>query len=323
MFTLTEKEIDRILDSVERDLIGLQKSEDLSKSEDAKKDEEKAELVKKEGAELKPVGDQNGTVPSPEKGARSGAIEVPLEAPKSMVKEGEKGLAKDAMLPEQDADSDAPLMEDQPEGDLGPEMDEGMDEGMEMDEQLSDDDLMEIYHSMDSEELERHYMACRTAMQSLYADQGMEPQADLQEEPEADPMMEQPADAMKSEQEEGEVMQKNESQQDDKIEALEKKNKELENSVSKIAELLLKNLEQPERKAVTEIQGIEYVKKSEEGSVEEGQAVEMSDEDVKAACLQKSQDSKTTAEQRKMINDFYLNGEKSDALVKFLSGGNK
>ena len=213
-------------------------------------------------------------------------------------------LKKDDMPLDEEQGMEQPEMEQSPE--QAPEMDEApMDEQPEMDEApmeeqpseeiaeesedapLSDEELQQVYGSMEPEELERHFMIIRQSLSQVYGEEGSEQPEMEQPEMEAQPSEEE--NAFKSE-----------------FSIVKKENLELKKSISKLAKAI-ENMS-PVRKSVTgsltksEDNGGETLTKSE--------LTKKINEIVRKPTLSKSE--------RQSINNFWLNGNDQEKVLEII-----
>lgn len=329
----TEKEVEDILSAVDQKLAGLTKSETADQKVEGTegKELEKAEAGKeiKNTGTSTPEADRNGTVDSPKAGENVAKMGMGMAAA-------------------EDEDSDAPLMNDQMGGqmddqmggqmgaeedyeatspgeeDMGDQFSEeaapgqemGMEEDMMADGELSDEELDEIYGSMDDQELERHYMILRQHMQGRYQKAEIAMKNELKEQ-------------------EGEEIQKNEASESSKEvasakeEELVKKNEEMQGELNGLKEQLValtqvfeKSINKPSRKSIVQENELDFVKKSEggsEGGVEDG-AKDYSQDELRTMSNDKAKENLTKKE-REVINDYFIYGENKGELIKLLVGG--
>jgi len=279
----TDTEIDEILSAVES---SLEEATSLAKSEDSTKN-----LKKEEGKE---VFDEESDAPVLE--------ESPEAAPEAPVSEEvAPAPAEESMAPTEESFEAAPEEEAAPQ--MAPEEDpmaeepmgdEMGDEALEGEGELSDDELHEIYASMDPSDLERHYMIVRSLLRDAYA------KAEKEE-------VEKCGDVTKSETKTKEDrLNKSESNEVvKKLEELEKSNSELKSSLAQAVKAI-KILVKPERKAVTN--EVEFVKKSEE----EKQIEKMSKEEIRTKLNIKVKDESLSKKDRDTINTYLLSGARDE-----------
>jgi hypothetical protein len=247
------------------------------------------------------------------------------EAPK-----GDEPKADESAAPAPEAEAGAP-----PAGDQAPDA-EGAPEGEgDMGGEMSDEELQQIYGSMEPQELERHYMVIRQILQGYYS----EGQGEAASAPEA-PAPAPEAPAMKAEM----SGQKNggssggipsaesgvkgggapkapsgnvqKSEADPEKDAMKAELEALKGQVGNLVVALEKSFK-PKQKAIT---GIEYISKSE---AEEVKPSGLSKEAKKAKLSEivKSEPGKLSSDEKNAINRFFLYGEEDSKLDKIISGG--
>jgi hypothetical protein len=197
------------------------------------------------------------------------------------------------------------------EGDQGMGDEMGMDQGMGMEgeealsqegegQEISDEELHEIYESMEDQELERHYMVIRSLLQGAYQKAEMAKTS----------MREGQQSYQKSEQEsEGEEMAKAERKQ---ITALEKSNDELKGQLTKALKAI-QLFAKPQRKSVAS--NIEFVAKSEgqEPTAGSKEAMSSLSKTELGAKINKVVKSNTlNKSERNTINTYLLNGGRDE-----------
>jgi hypothetical protein len=231
---------------------------------------------------------------------------APMAAP--MKKEGEdEQAAPDAVAPEAAAPEAAPAA---PAPDAAPDAPQG-DDQLQADAQdqgeISDEELQQIYASMDPAELQRH---C-AIIQSLMGQSDAAPEA-APAAPEAAPAPEAPAaspDAMKAEGcADDEEMGKSEG-----FKKLKAENDALKKSLDKVV-AAMGNAFKPTRKAVT---NIEYISKSEQATDDKplvkSEVIAQLNKITASPSLSKSE--------RISINDFILTGGSQKEVKNILKGG--
>lgn len=305
----SKAEIEGLLNEVD---VALAKAAALAKSEPMKKEEEEkpAEMPAEQEAagqtDAEPMDQPSEEAPAPE------ASEAPAE---EAAEEAQEEAPEMEAAPEQAPEAEAASAE-------GEEKLEGEDEGQE----LSDEELQEIYGQMPDEELERHFMIIRSVLQGKMGEeeQAAPEQAPEQAEaaPAANPELDQAAPAEKgemkseygkAEDKDGE-MGKSEDFAKAEIQALKKKNEELEKSIQtavKAMEIVFR----PRQKAFT---GVNYLNKNE---VEPDEAVKKMSKSEKVSKLSEmTKSSKLTSEQRKSINSYILRGDQEEQINQILGG---
>lgn len=196
---------------------------------------------------------------------------------------------------------------------------------------MSDEELQQIYGSMDPGDLERHYMVIRQILQGHYSDgQGQEaapaPGADAGGAPSPQ------APAMKAEMAgqkngggsggipsaEGGVQTKKSEASATEI-ALRAELDSMKGQMEHLVTALEKTFK-PKQKAIT---GIEYISKSEiEKEKIEPSKLSREEKKVKLTEIAKSEKKETlSSEDRQAITRFFLDGEDSPRLDKIISGG--
>ncbi|HSV26691.1 MAG TPA: hypothetical protein VLH60_02255 [Sedimentisphaerales bacterium] len=278
----TETDIDRILDSVEA---ALAKTEALAKSDSAaaanggqiKSGLKKDDMIPPEKPEGEVPAEQAPEAAAPEAPAPEAAAEAPAEPP-----------AAEAPAPEAPAEGEA-----QPPAE-GEEALEGEGEAP-----LSDEELHEIYGSMEPAELERHFMMIRSLLQDMYAKEAPAPGAEAPAPAPEAPAPEAPApeQAMKSETSE--------------LAQLKAEHEQLKKSLEGVVKAMEATISAPQRKAITEIA---FLDKSEGGKEET-----LTREQILPILNEKSRSASLSKTERDAINDYLLTGgskEKIAAIVK-------
>lgn len=163
---------------------------------------------------------------------------------------------------------------------------------------LSDEELDQIYGSLDPQELERHYMAIRRHLQDAYAKAEMESKEE---------------DKEKKEEDKEDKVEKSETAKE--IEELKKKNAEQEQTLATLSKAI-ELLAQPKRKSIA---NIEYVKKS------EVQEKPVSKTEIKQKLNEITKSSALTKSERAKIDEYCLFGKNEQEIVnivkKFEQGG--
>lgn len=200
-----------------------------------------------------------------------------------------------------------PAQEDaQPEAQEAPADEQLEQEGQDQGE-ISDEELHEIYASMDEQELHRHLTAIEAALGGgqEQAEQQQAPEQ-MAQAPEAAPAA---ADdmAMKSEKVQSSLVKSED------MKKLQDENDQLKKSLDKVIAAMGKAF-QPTRKAVTDI---EYIKKSEsqpdEQPLTKAETVAKLNKIVTSSSLSKAD--------RQAINDFILNDGSKEQVKTILKGG--
>jgi len=161
------------------------------------------------------------------------------------------------------------------------------------DGEISDEELHQIYASMDPSELERHYMIVRGLLRDAYA------------------KME------KSETNNNEGTKVEKKELEDKVANLEKSNKELEASLQgaiKAMQLIAK----PTRKAITE--NVQILGKSEGDNGNEGDnfPTDLSKSEIVAKINDRIRDTSLTKNDRDVFNDYLLRNSGKEDVIKIL-----
>lgn len=236
------------------------------------------------------------------------------------------GLKKDALPPEQE-ESQAPAEE-------APAEPEHAEEAPEADDNISDEELIEIYQHMPPEERERHFMLLRHVMEQEMEQPQAEPEQ-APEQPEEQPQAEAelPKSEMKEEEKEDEKKEEEKedkekaekkekpmkkSEDSEKLSSLEKENEELKKSLEKLVGVLDVAFK-PVRKSVA---GMEFIQKGEQPAPQ-AQVLSKSQKIEKLNELTKSQGSKLTKSDREAINDFVLRDGSEEKINQLLNLGGK
>jgi len=227
-------------------------------------------------------------VPSEDMGAGAPGEEAPIgeEVPGE-----EAGMGDEMGAPEEEAG-------------MPPEAGAEGDEALEGDDgELNDEELHQIYSSMDPSDLERHYMIIRSMLRDAYAK--MEKTEDSSED------------------------QQNSNEEEDmaKTEELEKKVSELTKSndeMQKSLEAAVKAMQiiaKPERKAVTsEVQVLGKTESDVANGTNEGSVdyTSLSKSDITEKLNDKVRDPSLSKSDRDAINGYLLRGEGQDQVIKIL-----
>lgn len=272
-----EQEIDSILASVDEAMVQAEALAKSYKKDEGmeKKDEGMKPEMKKEGM---PEDKPKDEAPAPEAEAAPAPEAEAAPAP------AEEGAPSDA--PEAEA---APAEGEEAiehEGEEGP---------------ISDDELKEIYGTMEPEELQRHFMIMREILRGSM-EQGAAPEAAP-----AAPAPEAGGAPM--------AMSEKESIVKSEFDALKAKNEELEKALGRLTMVMESTLLKPARKAVTDIA---YIQKSEHDSGEEKQFTKS---EIRTLCNEKCKDRSLSKSDREALNDYLLNGGSSDKIMQIIKGG--
>lgn len=167
---------------------------------------------------------------------------------------------------------------------------------------LSDEELDQVYGSMDKEELLRHYMAMRRYLKLLADQDDLSDQEDqkMDEEETGMDLLDQAMD----QKERQEDMEKSE-----KIAALEKKLEETNKTIQTMAKAFELIISKPQRKAIT---SLEYVKKSSSSETEL-----LTDDAIKEK-LKKFKPEQLSKSEREMVNQYLIYGDHKDEIIKLI-----
>jgi hypothetical protein len=278
----TDKDIDSLLASVE---VQLKKAETLAK----------ALPVDEEKVDAQPPVDAKAPVDAPPAPPAEDKMPADMPAPA-----GDQAAADVPPAADQ-GDVPPPAAEQAPQGDAQPGQEQALEGEAQGEEQpLSDEELDQIYGSLDPQELERHYMAIRRHLQGAYAKAEMESKDEEKKEDK-----EEKKDEDKKDEDKKEDMEKAE-----KLELTELKKKYAEQeqtlvNLTKAIEILAK----PRRKAVTDIA---FIQKSEEAKKPVSKAEIKSKLNVitRSAGLSKSE--------RDVINDYCLFGTNENEVINII-----
>lgn len=241
-----------------------------------------------------------------------------------MYKDAEEEQMQDAAPEEQESEQpseEESAADSAPEMDAGSEQDEGAPEaeqseqGAEEGEQgedhgdISDEELHEIYASMNEDELHRHLVAIEAALggsqdeqnpEDMQAPESMAPPAQA-------PQMQPEQMAMKSEK------VKNDLNKSEEFQKLKDENDQLKKSLDKVIAAMGKAF-QPTRKAIT---NIEYIKKSESQSDE----LPLNKDETVAKLTQIAKSANLSKSDRQAINNYILTGGSEEQVKTILKGG--
>lgn len=214
----------------------------------------------------------------------------------SLMKSSKKGLKKDAMpeeMPVEQAPEAAPAPEMAPEQapeEMAPESapEQAPEQAIQSEEDapLSDEELQQVYSSMDPEELERHFTVIKDVLTAIHGEGG----AEAGEVP-SDEMAEgdAPEAAMP------ETMPEEEAMKSEAFIKLKKENEEIKKSIVSLTKAI-ETLAKPARKAVTSLS------KSEE-------AVEsLSKAEISSKLSEITRVAGLTKSERQTINNYLLSG---------------
>ena len=250
------------------------------------------------------------------------SVEATLSKTESLAKSAKLSKALPGQEPEAQASAPSPEMPPQgapaaeapaPEAAPSPEMPPQQAPGQEapqgqegeLEQPLSDEELQQIYGSMDHEELERHFAAIQQSMQQGQAAEGQAGQAEGEQAPQQE-APEQQAPEAEPEQEEQEMGKSENASLRKEIAELRK----AQEATIKAFEVLAA----PSRKAVT---GMEYVQKSEASF----DVQSLSKDEIKSK-LQSISPAALSKSERDSVNNFYLYDEdKTDVLAIIKSKG--
>lgn len=282
----------------------MKKSEDLSKGfgDDQEAPADPAAAAPASAAPAAPAADAGAQAPAAAGAEDQASVQ---EAP-----EAGEGMAEEA---EGQEGQEQPGQEQQEPGQ------EGQDPAQ--DQQLSDEELQQVYSSMAPEELERHYMVIRGLLQQQYSKAEKAPEANggqikagmAKEEKgskeEMDKCGEMSSPAMKKSETNGLAKE---------VADLKKSNDELKAGLDKALQAV-KILAQPVRKAITS--EIQYISKS-EAPVAQAAAqpnfAEMSDEALKASLNDVCRSGALNKSERDLVNNYILNYAGKDKVIEIL-----
>jgi hypothetical protein len=216
---------------------------------------------------------------------------------KSKLRKDQDGDQDDAQSPDQ-MSAQPPQEDEQPEGQPGQEQElEG-----ESDAPLSDEELQQIYGSMDPQELERHFSIIRQALSQSYGDQGQDQAAPAPEAPVAPQAAPAPAPE--------ENQAPPDFEKSEKVIALEKKVAEQAQALEQITKAF-EVLAKPTRKSITEIQVME------KGEITRS-TKPMSKDEIRTAYM-KLPTSSLSKHERDAVNRFFLYGEGQQDIEKLIN----
>ena len=272
MSYFTDTEIDEIIGAVEE---SMQNAANLAKSADFK-DEEMGDGPEMGEAEMG--------------GEEALAQTTSEEAPQEPISEEAPQEAMSEEAPQE------PISEEAPQEAMGEEQlgEESLEED---DGELSDEELHQIYSSMEPSDLERHYMIIRGMLRDSYAKMEKSESSDKGEE----------------------SLSKKEDYEA-KIKELTKNQKEMESSLAaafKAMELMAK----PERKAVTsEIQVLGKTESdvASSNAKEEVDFSTLSKNEIVSKINEKVKDPKLAKSERDIINQYLLHGEGKEQVFNLL-----
>ena len=286
----SETEIDEILGAVEETMQNAAKlakgnfDSDEEGDAPAMQGEQAAAPAPEMGAPAPEMG-----APAPEMGAPAPAAPAPEmgQDPAAQEAAPEEGFGEDPAAQEQGFGEEQPQGEEALEGDQG---------------EISDEELQQIYSSMDPSDLERHYMIIRSMLRDAYA------------------KMEKKEESAESTNGEGQLEK---SEYQEKISALEKSNKEMEKSLTAAIEAM-SILTKPERKAVTSEVQVLGKSENDTAATKEGTVNynELSKSELVGELNEKVRDPKLSKSDRDTINAFLLRDEGKEQVIKLL-GSNK
>lgn len=322
----TNEEIEDILSAVDQNLSSLSKSEGSNKEvKDAEgKDLEKMDKGKsiENTGTSTPEGDRNGTVDSVKTGESVAKMGMGMEQnPEENYNSDAPMMGQEDQLGQQPM-GEEPAMGEQPgqpgEQDMGDEFGQqaapdqmGMEEDMMADSELSDEELNEIYGSMDPQELEKHYMIIRQHMQAAYQKAEIAMKNELENK--------EIEDVKKSEvsEKEAELIAKNE--------VIEAELSGLKTQLNALTSVIEKSINKPSRKAIVQENELEFVAKSANGvsdGTEDLTKKEFSQDELRNLASDKAKENLTKKE-RDVINDYFIYGENKNELINLLVGGKK
>lgn len=229
--------------------------------------------------------------------------EIPQEAPV------EQPAPEQAPAPEM-----APAQDAAPAPEAAPANPEQQIEGEQADQPLTDEELHQVYASMDPQELERHFAVVRDVIQQTYGQAGEEqmegeqaPQAPEQAAPEAEqaPQAPEQAPEQQPEAQPEQEMQPDEAMKSESFIKLKKENDEIKKSLASLTKVI-ETMTKPQRKSATLIKNevvLEPMQKSE----------------VKLEISKLVRDPSLKKSERQFINNFLYTGadqEKVEEIIK-------
>ena len=265
----SEQDLDAIINSVE---VTLAKAEKLSKDDGSQADDQ-SQMPAQDAA------------PAEQAGQEAAAPEMDAQPPQA-----------DAGQEDQQA---APAAE------AAPQADEQQLEN-EAQQPISDEELQQIYASLDDQELERHYSIIRDQLSQRYSqdDQSQQPPAQA---PQEQPAQQEAAAPQASPEEDN--MNKSESAV---ITALQKTVADQAQAIEMITKAF-ETIAKPQRKSVTNIQ---VMQKSE---FENGGEKQLSKEEIREKASKLSKSGTLNSDERSLINRFFLQGEGQDEVQKLIN----
>lgn len=257
--SFTDKDLDNLIASIEE---SLDKAEVLTKSKALKKDQGEDEAMEEAPPAAAAAPDAQQEMPSEGAPADEGEMPAEAAAPEEGMGEGE---GEEAL------------------------------EGEGKDAPLSDEELVQIYGSMQPDELERHFMVIQEILKHHAGEaEGQPEQPEQPEQAGAAPQM--------PEQDEQQEQMAMKSSNDEELAALRKTIEEQSKSIELLGKAF-ETLTRPQRKAVTDI---EYIKKSE--AEETSKSKNLSKEEMRDLYTKINPGTLTKGE-RTMVNNYFLNGE--------------
>lgn len=334
MAKFSEQEIDSILESVDQALAG---ASELAKNAPMERPAQAGQIptqASRGGAPKTPSGasmaQSNDSMKKPIAAEAPGTGKVSMaQRPDSM----KQPIAKDAMNPE-DPEQDPAAGAEGPGGEGGgapegaaptddspamgapgeqavpQEGEQGLEGEQGGDAPLSDDELHEIYASMDPAELERHFMIIRSLLQGAYGDAGQgAPESAGAPEGAPAPAAPQAGQPMQM----SERINKSEQATQSKLGQLEKENLELKKSLEKVVSAM-EIAFTPQRKAVTDLA---FIQKGEM----QGDVKELTKAEITTILSEKSKQPGLSKSDRDAINDYLLRGESKERVLEIVKGG--
>jgi hypothetical protein len=276
----------------------MKKSEDLSKGfgDDQEAPADQAAAAPAPAAPAAPAADAGAQAPAAAGAEDQASVQEAPEAGEGMAEgaEGQEG-------------QEQPGQEQQEPGQ------EGQDPAQ--DQNLSDEELQQVYSSMAPEELERHYMVIRGLLQQQYSKAEKAPEANGGQikagiaKEEMDKCGEMSSPAMKKSETNGLAKE---------VADLKKSNDELKAGLDKALQAV-KILAQPVRKAITS--EIQYISKSEAPAAQaaaQPNFAEMSDEALKASLNDVCRSGTLNKSERDLVNNYILNYAGKDKVIEIL-----
>ena len=267
----SEQDLDAIINSVE---VTLAKAEKLSKDDGTQADDQ-SQMPAPEAA------------PAEQAGQEAAAPEMAAQPPQAEA--GQEDQSQQA----------APAAEAAPQA--GEEQLEN-----EAEQPISDEELQQIYGSLDDQELERHYSVIRDQLSQRYSQGDQSQQQPPAQAPAEQAQPEAAAPAMEAQPEDN--MNKSESAV---ITSLQKTVAEQAQAIEMITKAF-ETIAKPQRKSVTNIQ---VMQKSE---FENGGEKQLSKEEIKEKATKLSKSASLNSDERTLINRFFLQGEGQDEVQKLI-----